>query len=389
VNVVPWFTVSTNPHTHTTKRKKKKRMKLSFQVATRTARQMKTRTSISILHGRVHPPLAATTPRTPRDWKPEEMGGPQQPGGPATSAAAAAPPESLPLLLMCHATGFCKETWLPVVEELAKLTRAPLRWIAMDFSGHGDSRPLPCDPPEWGEVFAGDIMATLEEFRDEASVVVGVGHSMGGAALLHSSLQQQGKASPFASLALFEPIVIDPAHGDPSKIDEAMASQALRRRSEWANASEADAYFRSRKAFSGFAGDSMEALVSSAVRDAGDGIRVELKCSPESEASVYRGRGAGGGALWGSLGSITTPTHVFGGGMSPPPLDAAHFQRLSSKIPSSTFTQGDHVGHFSVMQDPNWVAKAIASSSAHVIPNCFNGVSMTGLQREVIQRAKL
>ena len=41
------------------------------------------------------------------------------------------------------------------------------------------------------------------------------------------------------------------------------------------------------------------------------------------------------------------------------------------------------------MQDPNWVAKAIASSSAHAIPNCFNGVSMTGLQRDVIQRAKL
>lgn len=352
-------------------------MKLGFQVATRTARQMKTRTSISILHGRVHPPLAATTPRTPRDWKPEEMGGPQQHGGPGGGAAA--PPESLPLLLMCHATGFCKETWLPVVEELAKLTRAPLRWIAMDFSGHGDSRPLPCDPPEWGEVFAGDIIETLEEFRDGASVVVGVGHSMGGAALLHSSLQQG--TSPFASLALFEPIVIDPAYGDPSKIDEAMASQALRRRSEWANAGEADAYFRSRKAFADFTEESMEALVSGAVRDAGDGIRVELKCSPASEAGVYRGRGAGGGALWGSLGSVTAPTHVFGGGKSTPPLDAGHFQRLSSIIPASTFTQGEHVGHFSVMQDPNWVAKAIASSSAHVIPHCFSGVTMTGLQR--------
>ena len=47
--------------------------------------------------------------------------------------------DGLPLFLFCHANGFCKEVWRPVVEELSKIARAPFRWIALDFSGHGDT----------------------------------------------------------------------------------------------------------------------------------------------------------------------------------------------------------------------------------------------------------
>lgn len=97
--------------------------------------------------------------------------------------------------------------------------------------------------------------------------------------------------------------MLDPAM-DPSAVDAALAEQALRRRAEWSNAAEARAYFSTRKAFAGFRGDSMEALLAGGTRDAGDGVKVVLKCQPASETAVYRGRGLGGDALWRNLGEV-------------------------------------------------------------------------------------
>jgi len=74
-----------------------------------------TRTSCGVIvnHGSVHPPLAAHTSRTPRDWREEDAHVNEDPP---------------PLFLFCHATGFCKEVWRPVVDELTKFARAPFRW---------------------------------------------------------------------------------------------------------------------------------------------------------------------------------------------------------------------------------------------------------------------
>jgi pimeloyl-ACP methyl ester carboxylesterase len=158
-------------------------------------RLVRTSSGIVVSHGAVHPPLAAHTARTPRDWKAEVGAG----------GAGDTPP---PLFLFCHATGFCKEVWLPVVEELTKLSRAPFRWAALDFAGHGDSRPLP-DSADWATFAPQDIAAALAPLRRDAPQVIGVGHSMGGAALLLAHLS--GEA--LSRLVLFEPIVGVERHG--------------------------------------------------------------------------------------------------------------------------------------------------------------------------------
>jgi len=149
-----------------------------------------TRTSCGVIvnHGSVHPPLAAHTSRTPRDWREED---------------AHVNEDTPPLFLFCHATGFCKEVWGPVVEELTKFARAPFRWAALDFAGHGDSRALPGEGPADWQAFGRDVDAALAQLRKDSSVVVGVGHSMGGAALLLSHLSGES----FSRLVLFEPIV--------------------------------------------------------------------------------------------------------------------------------------------------------------------------------------
>ena len=68
----------------------------------------------------------------------------EEDSGPPASArwTGEAPP-----LLLAHATGFCKEVWRPVVDEL-RLAGAGNEIVAFDFSGHGESPPR-ADPSDW------------------------------------------------------------------------------------------------------------------------------------------------------------------------------------------------------------------------------------------------
>ena len=100
--------------------------------------------------------------------------------------------DGLPLFLFCHANGFCKEVWRPVVEELSKIARAPFRWIALDFSGHGDTAKAVKMGDKWADYAVHDIVTVLKEWQGDSSYVVGVGHSLGGASLLLTELQYKG-----------------------------------------------------------------------------------------------------------------------------------------------------------------------------------------------------
>ena len=94
------------------------------------------------------------------------------------AGAGDAPKGGLPLFLFCHANGFCKEVWKPVVEELSKLARAPFRWIAMDFCGHGDTTKGVQDGDKWEGFAVNDIVTVLKELQGDSAYVVGVGHSL-------------------------------------------------------------------------------------------------------------------------------------------------------------------------------------------------------------------
>lgn len=94
------------------------------------------------------------------------------------------------MVLFAHANGFCKECFLPLWEELAAAAAAsrrplpgPVKLVAFDFSGHGDSRPVAGPDCDWRRVAAGDVRAMLEEVGGGAiggggGCCVGVGHSL-------------------------------------------------------------------------------------------------------------------------------------------------------------------------------------------------------------------
>src|SRR5690349_20798784 len=89
-----------------------------------------------------------------------------------------------PPILFAHATGFCGPIWGPVAEHLADH-----RGWALDFRCHGRStRPLD-DDLSWRGT-GDDVLAVVDALG--LVDLVGVGHSMGGAALLLAEQRRPG-----------------------------------------------------------------------------------------------------------------------------------------------------------------------------------------------------
>ena len=191
---------------------------------------------------RCHPPLAATTAITPRYWNSDTFEGQVSP--------TSRDPENtskIPLVLFCHANGFCKDIWKPVADELSAFAIAPFRWISMDFSGHGSSRKIRTGGTIDWQFAVEDVSEVLNEYRDGAPVV-GVGHSMGATALLMSSLASREDDMGLRLLVLFEPILFPTSKSDNSFTD-ALCQSALRRRHTWTSSEEAQAYLARRPVF--------------------------------------------------------------------------------------------------------------------------------------------
>ena len=103
-------------------------------------------------------------------------------------------------MLLAHANGFCKEVWRAVEEELLACAgpEALLHIVAVDLPGHGAGPPLTLAPntqqglaaskPDWdslGDCVLRAVAAQQRHHRrQQPLLVVGVGHSLGGAACM-------------------------------------------------------------------------------------------------------------------------------------------------------------------------------------------------------------
>jgi pimeloyl-ACP methyl ester carboxylesterase len=297
--------------------------------------------------------------------------------------------EKPPLVLFCHANGFCKDVWKPVAEELSAFAISPFRWIAMDFSGHGNSRPIRSGGTRDWRFAAEDISEVIEEHGGGAPVL-GVGHSMGGAGLLLASLMGR-ESTLFRSLVLFEPVIL------PTNSDEALLSplveSATRRVRAWPSVEEAHEYISGRAVFSRFDPRAAAAYARGGTRPAasgGDGV--ELACDPADEAALYRD---GPRDLLHRIRGVGVPCHVVAGELSSPPLDAAHYRAVvqSARPPTPaagpgpsehtagsgsgggaawSFEEMPGCGHFLVMEQPRAAAAALAAAAGRMgFGHCF------------------
>jgi pimeloyl-ACP methyl ester carboxylesterase len=185
---------------------------------------------------------------------------------------------------------------------------------------------------------------------DGRTPLYGVGHSMGGAALVLAELARPGR---FAGLWLYEPIVFPPFEGVRPRTNP-MASAARRRKAWFPDKAAALENYASKPPLGALHPDALAAYVDHGFRESEDG-GVELKCSPETEGRIFEG-GSGHKAFAG-LGEIACPLIVAAGGDGQPPAqvapivaDAARFGHLDR------FPQ---LSHFGPMEDPEAIAEFI------------------------------
>jgi pimeloyl-ACP methyl ester carboxylesterase len=259
--------------------------------------------------------------------------------------------------LLCHATGFHGAAWEP----LARALPAGLRRWAVDFRAHGASVVPPGQRLDW-DGFGADVLAVVDGLGLAAGEVLGVGHSMGGAALL---LAEQARPGTFRGLWLFEPIVpppgampVDPDQPGPNSL----ADGAARRRATFPSAEAALANFAAKPPLDQLRADALHAYVRHGfvpAPDEGDGA-VRLACRPADESQIYRGGPAHG--AFADLDAVACPVVVaygddpVGPGRFAPPVAEA--------LPHGRAEAFAQLGHFGPLEAPARVAAAVAAFAA-------------------------
>lgn len=254
-----------------------------------------------------------------------------------------------PPLLMAHATGFCAGVWLPMAEQLS----SEFSCWALDMRGHGLSA-CPADRLGW-DLMGDDLLrcAAAVAERSAPGPLVGVGHSMGGAAMI---LAAQKNPATFERLWVFEPIIFPPnmAEGGGNPLSEG----ALRRRATFESRDEAFTNFSAKRPLSALSSDALAAYVRYGF--SGDGP-IALRCPPASEAQLYRN-----GVLhsaWAHLGETALPIQV-AVGVDQAFTPAALAPVIAEALPGGSLAEFRHLGHFGPLEAPNECADSVLRGPA-------------------------
>lgn len=249
-----------------------------------------------------------------------------------------------PLLVAAHATGFCKEVFHPVVEDLAGLV-ASAEVLALDHRAHGDS-DAPAPPFDWWNL-GRDVLALV----DGRNATVGVGHSAGAAALLMAELLAPGT---FPALVLVEPIVFPGPYGH---FEHPLVDAALKRRRTFTDPVAAHDNFAGKPPFDSWDPRALDAYIAGGLVPCGHEWR--LKCEPALEAEFYRAATAHG--AWERLAEVGSDVILVAGEHSdshPGPFLEVTAQRLGAGhvdvVPGAT--------HFVPMEHPDRIARHVATA---------------------------
>ena len=215
----------------------------------------------------------------------------------------------------------------------------------MDFRGHGSSGASPDGDYAWSGM-AVDAAACAA--RIGTGRLFGFGHSMGGAALL---LAEQARPGTFASLYLYEPIVLPEGFfsrtgGNP------LAKGARLRREVFDSRTAAFARYASRPPLNVMRADALAAYVEGGFVDLPDG-RVRLACRAATEASTFE---ASDGLVLEHVAHIDVPATVAAGSVPGTPNPAEFAPAVAKALPKGRFRRCEGLGHFGPLEAPGVVA---------------------------------
>ncbi len=256
-----------------------------------------------------------------------------------------------PLALLHHANGFCGAMWSLV----ADLLQPHFRVVAMDARGHGDSsRPRDEDAYRWSR-FAEDILGVARILAPEAPgarVALGLGHSFGGTSMLAAAADAPGL---FERIVAVDPVVIPPSLlAEPRRErPRGLAEGARRRRGVFASRAEARSKWEGRDFFARWDARALDLYVEEGLRDRADG-KVELKCAPEMEATVFEATGAFD--VFERVASITAPVLLLWAARGN--FSRSVYESLLERMPRGRVETVD-AGHLAPMEQPRLVSDAV------------------------------
>lgn len=248
-----------------------------------------------------------------------------------------------PDLLFVHATGFCKEVWDPVIDQVVPRS---FSWLSMDQRGHGDSDSGPL-PNDW-DFLAQDVIGALGDRVD----VIGIGHSSGGGVVARAESFRPGL---FRHLVLIEPIIFPPPF---QRMDGPLSEGTRRRRRVFGSRDDAFERF-AYGPFGTWAPEVLAAYIDHGFRGSESGW--ELKCDPEVEADFYA-EGLNHDT-WKRVETIDVPvTLVAGEGSNTHPKP--YLDALASQFSDVDVVVVPGAGHLVPMEDPASIARIIEHAMA-------------------------
>jgi pimeloyl-ACP methyl ester carboxylesterase len=252
---------------------------------------------------------------------------------------------SAPLLLFSHATGFHGRVWEPLVARLD----GSFRCLGIDHRGHGLTGLPDGASIDWSHM-GDDVVAVLEsDLVPPNTVVHGIGHSMGGAALVLAALRRSGS---FRSLWMYEPVIVPPGALPPQTEPNFMANAAARRRMHFDSKEAARANYASKPPLNELHPEALLAYVDGGFAEKADGT-VELLCRPEWEAAVYRG--AAGSGAFDIVSQLPIPI-ALAVGRREQVGPVAFAPQVMTVLQDGTLVDRPHLGHFGPLEEPTSMA---------------------------------
>lgn len=250
--------------------------------------------------------------------------------------------------LFAHATGLHGAVWEPFA---AALGDGFQRW-ALDFRAHGQSVVPPNQPLPWTEM-GDDVEAAVHHLPGQPGQFLGIGHSMGAAALL---LAEQARPGTFAGLWLFEPIAPPPSPAGAMEGGKHLSEGAARRRENFPTAAEALAHYSAKPPLNTWQAAALAAYVRHGFVADEDGT-VHLACRPADEAQIFRG--GDGHQAFSRLGDVHCPVLVVCGDHLLPP--GALAEAIALVLPQGSLERHRFMGHFGPLEAPRTLAASAAA----------------------------
>ena len=204
---------------------------------------------------------------------------------------------------------------------------------------------------------AEDVLAVVDALAVEPGTLLGVGHSLGGAALLMAEVARPGT---FAGMWLFEPIA-PPPHmaARMTGSNNPLADGAERRRPTFPSPPAALENYASKPPLNVARADALHAYVRHGFVPGEDGA-IHLACRPADEARIFRGAGAA--AVFERLAEVQCPVRIVCGVTDQGPV--AFAPDVAAALPQGDLERHDHLGHFGPLEAPAELAASIRAFAA-------------------------